>query len=916
MNILTNIFLTLSSILLSLLLAAPASALIVRDNLAGAHLEQELLIWQDPSRNLDLEGVVQQRDAGRFQVPAGLMHTLGYSRNAIWFSFNLENPSGGDISNYLEYTEAQIGAVSLYTRNKGEKAWQVQHFRTEQSGLSRPLATIRPIFLQKTPAKTSLEVLIKVVYSEHKEMAGPVMSDIRVWGERNFLQANNHEMLFWGAMLGIMLLMSFVALAVFSAARDQTFLFYGLKLLALTLAHLSATGVLPLLLWQGHYSLTLLYTLSGLYYIFSAQFVRLYLKTPQITPRLDIALKGIIACGALSTLGALTGFIQFALLALEIGGVGFLLYVAASLYAVRYGVSGARLFALAWAIYTISIIVTWGLRGLALIDHSAFTARFNSISIAIEVILFSTAMALRVAEINRQKERLEKAYRLQLEREASELEALVMQRTHELDLARRDAEAASLAKSNFLAHVSHEIRTPLTSILGYVDRLKHDTSLNPPQLQSLLRIADSGDYLLSLIANVLNVSKLEVGLAELDESTISIDVLIRQLQALFEEQAKSKGLVFSIQCSLEGDFVLDAGKLRQILVNLIGNAIKFTEAGSVCLILSARQQDSQCFMRAEVIDSGPGIAAEDCQKVFSPFEQTWLGKRAGGAGLGLSICKDFAELMGGNIQLSSSLGHGAHFTVQVPVLNQASSSKPNVPLKAIGRLDGRHILIAEDQEINRELLTDLLISVGAKVSACEDGLSALSTWRNHCDADTILLDYHMPLLNGMQVSRSIRALGFKGRILLVSAGHSPQANQLAAAGIDLWIGKPFHRESLFAALQNQTAPLYEPKPAVLDLEQAARALAYPIEKCAHMAQKGLDRIGQLLSMLEQENNLETRQRHVHSAKGIAGQIAANQLSDSLSLLESQPDDATIKQQVIANHQLALAALQKWQEQVF
>jgi two-component system, sensor histidine kinase LadS len=898
---------------LALLLLSPSHALTVNASSKGIQVENELKVWQDKSRQLDVIEVARQRDLGLFQTPKGLLHSRGYSSDAVWFSFSLENPSAATISHYLEYTEAQIDKVSLYTRHKGEP-WQVQHFYASQSEITRPLATVRPIFLQKIAAHSQLEVLMRVIYSENEVMAGPIVSDVRVWGEREFIRANNREMLLWGGMLGIMLLVAFSAIAVYSASKDPTFLFYGLNLITLTIAHLSATGLMPLFLWQGQYSLTLLYVFSGLYYICAAQFVRLYLKTVQITPRLDIGIKIIIVFGAASSFAALLGFMQFSLLSLEIGGIGFLLYIIASLYAVRYGVSGSRLFALAWTIYAVSITVTWGLRGFGVIDHTPMTYRFNSIGIVIEILLFSAAMALRVAEINRQKERLEQVYRLQLEREASELEDLVMQRTYELDLARRDAEAGSLAKGNFLAHVSHEIRTPLTSILGYVDQLKHDSALNAQQQQSLAHIADSGDYLLSLIGNVLNVSKLEVGLTELDESTISIDVLVRQLKALFDEQAKSKNIIFRIQSDLHGDFVLDAGKLRQILVNLVGNAIKFTDQGEVRLCLSLQQIENQPYLIADVIDTGPGIAEADYQKVFAPFEQTWLGKRAGGAGLGLSICKDFSQLMGGNIELKSELGKGAHFTVSIPVQAQASTLLTVFNKTESMRLDGRNILIAEDQEINRDLLQELLLGVGARVVACEDGFSALSAWRAETGIDTVLLDYHMPLMNGMQVARSLRALAFKGRILLLSAGHSPNQEELAAAGIDQWIEKPLHRNILFHALNQSKAPQTKPAvPAILDLEQVAQALAYPHEKCVRIAQKGLDRIEQLLVMLAEEENIESRQRHAHSAKGIAGQIGAHQLSDCLGELENEPDQQQLRLAAQAARQAALEVLHTWQQ---
>nr|WP_051710903.1 hybrid sensor histidine kinase/response regulator [Andreprevotia chitinilytica] len=869
-----------------------ACALTVTHNDDGASTAEELTLWRDATRALPVDAADTLQAQGHFKRPTGLLRSRGYSRDAWWFHFKLDNPDETSLDSFVEYTDGLIGTVTLYTRPAGtNRPWQAQTFKSTQREDQRPLATIRPVFEVRVPAQGRLDVLMRVVFNDEVDMAGPIYSDVRVWGDHPFQRANSHEMFLLGGMIGVMLLVAFAAVAGFVATRDTTFLYYGLNLVMLVISFHTATGVWPLLLWHGHYSLMLLYVCSGIYFICAAQFVRSYLRTQTITPRLDWGLKGIVAIGAISSVTALLGFEQFAFNALNLGGVGFLLYIVASLFAVRAGVAGAKLFTLGWAVYAVSLTVTWGLRDYGLIEHDTFSYRFIFVGMLIEIVLFSVAMALRVAELRRQKEAAETAYRTQLERQAIDLEALVAQRTQELDQARRDAEAASRAKTNFLAHVSHEIRTPLTAILGYVDRLLQEHALNPLHAQWLARIGDSGEYLLSLISNVLDASKLETGHAKLEESPLSTEVLVRQLDGLFAEQARRHGVRFEIATDTHDWFWLDAGKWRQILVNLLGNAVKLTEVGSVQLRLWADiDATGTHWLNATVADTGPGISSADAERIFAPFEQAQAGRRAGGAGLGLAICRDFANLMGGTITVSSDLGNGATFTVRVPV-TPCEPGDITVPLMEPARLDGRTILVAEDQAINRDLLGDLLTGAGARVRMSEDGAEALSLWRSDPAIDTVLADFHMPLLTGVQLAKSLRALGFTGRILLISAGHSPGAAELAEAGIDGWLGKPFDRTRLLATVAGPTASTdAEPEAICLDLTAAAAALGYTLERMLPLAEKGLMRIEQLLDAFATEPAPTVRSRHAHSAKGIAGQIGARQLAAALGTLEHTPQN--------------------------
>ena len=882
----------LLGLLCCFVLAQSAQALDISPDTDGAEIDRGLIMWRDTTRSATIADATRGLQQGRFAAAQGLARSRGYSRDAWWFRFDLRNLADNPLPAYIEYTDGLIGRVTLYSRPIGStQAWRKLDFASSETEAARPLPTIRPAFMDPIAAHGHQEYLMRVIFNDHHDMAGPIYSDVRIWGEHPFERANTHEMFVIGGMVGMMALVAFGAFIGFAATRDKAFLYYSLNLVMLAVSFHSATGVWPLLLWNGHFSYTALFFCSGIYFICAAQFVRHYLQTTKLSRVLDIALLCVAGIGAISSLAAIAGYEQFALEALNLGGIGFLIYIAASIKAIRAGIGGAWLFLAAWATYSVSLVVTWGLRDYGLIEHNAFSYRFIFFGIIIEMLLFSVAMAMRVRDLRQRKEAAEAAYRSHLETQAGHLEALVKQRTAELETARYEAETANRAKTTFLAHVSHEIRTPLTAILGYVERLQDERALNQQQALWLSRIGDSGDYLLSLIGNVLDASKLEAGHVKLYETPMSISTLVRQLHGLFQEQAARRGLAFDITMDAHGWYRLDAGKWRQILVNLISNAIKLTDEGQVKIHLTHEERDDGHWLAAHVSDSGPGISQKEAELVFAPFEQAAAGRRAGGAGLGLSICRDFAQLMGGHIQLESEPGIGTTFSVYVPVTPTAAAEERSPVSRWQGKLNGRTILIAEDQPINRDLLSDILTRAGARVLTAEDGIDALGIWRAHPEIDTVAADFHMPFMNGAQFARSLRKLGFNGMFLLVSAGHSLDETELTEAGVDRWIGKPFTRAALLDAVATNTragAPI-PPSSQPLNLEEAAEALGYDLEKAIGFARRGLARIDALMEAFVDDTSPEDRMRHAHSAKGIAGQIGSMRLMQALARLELVPE---------------------------
>lgn len=387
--------------------------------------------------------------------------------------------------------------------------------------------------------------------------------------------------------------------------------------------------------------------------------------------------------------------------------------------------------------------------------------------------------------------------------------ALLEQRAEQL------AEATN-AKSAFLARMSHELRTPLNGMLGMAQLLKL-SDLNPVQREYAGTITKSGKALRTIIDDILDLSKIEAGKLKLSPGRFDLAKTVHETLDLLAPEATARGLALwrEITDKLPPWLLGDAGRIRQILTNLVGNAIKFTDEGSVTVRVSANEiTPEQVDVCIEVSDTGAGIPQETCEHIFEAFNQAESGSShpAGGTGLGLSITRQLVDMMNGSIRVDSRAGYGSVFTVHIPlpVATQETENRDSTPSPvtnwAGGMLVNRSILVAEDNPVNQLFTSEVLKSMGCRVTAVNDGLQAVEAFRTgHYDA--ILMDMQMPNLDGLGATRAIRAAENASAhtpIIAVTANAlKGDCETCLAAGVDDFISKPFDISDLQAVLEHR-----------------------------------------------------------------------------------------------------------------
>lgn len=647
--------------------AARAASLLVSPHIYHYELNPYIEYLEDPDGSLEIEDILlDYRDSEAWQQNGDHVPNLGFTQSAYWFRITIVNPTEYPFVRLLEIAYPLLDSVSMY-QYEGDEL--MANFIAGNAILfrSRPIKHRHLIFPIEVSAETQSQIYLRV------KSAHAIQLPAHMWEERVFWTEDQPDLAWQFLYYGLIAVMIAYNLFVAWGVRDRIYLYYVLTIASVGAFQMILHGSAYQFLWPGlpdwnALSMAVFIPLSN---AFASIFSNHFLRIQQLLPRYYLALRfSIHASFALACLALLVP--HYIIVPIE----ALCVLISSSIVGLAClkrwsdGEREARIFAIAWFFF----VAGCGLMALnkfAILPYNWFTENLMQVGSAFETIILSLALTVR---INRLREDRMSLKRTQLEIREKEIQV-------EKELL--EVKYESKAKSDFLAVMSHEIRTPMNGVLGILDLLK-ETPLNQQQTQMVDTIHSSGRLLLNIINDILDFSKIEAGKLELESIPLDIQQVIKDSVAIYNANAKQKGLMlaFYVDPAIPASIKGDPTRIKQVIYNLLGNAIKFTDKGHVFIRVSLnKSQGSTQTLRFEVIDSGIGLSEDQQSRLFDSFTQAErsTSRKYGGTGLGLAISKRLAEAMGGRIGLSSNPGEGSTFWFEAQLECSQAASQPLPP---------------------------------------------------------------------------------------------------------------------------------------------------------------------------------------------------------------------------------------------
>ncbi|MEK6805442.1 MAG: 7TM diverse intracellular signaling domain-containing protein [Pseudomonadota bacterium] len=793
-------------LLLAVSFATRAAPLTLTEDGSGRELSAEVEILRDEAGRLSYAEVTQAATVARF-APAGPQGlNFGFTRAAYWYRFTLDNPSDSTQRDWvLEIAWPPLDFLDAYVESGGA----VQHL---QSGDQRPPGAAGishhnfalPLFL---PPGASATVHLRA------QIDGAHQLPLKLWNAQAFYENSARDNMLFGMFYGIMLVMVIYNLLIYFVLRDVSYGYYLLFLISIAALLVNLDGFAFPWLWSlspklinGSVPVTI-----ALASVFVPRFIQVSLQTRQHTPRLHRLLN---AGFALALIGVVLPFVlpimESTFINALIGAVTTVLMAAVIAVQAAQGRRTARFYAVVWAALLVGIVAKV-MQVNGMLPVNAFTVYSIHIGACLLVTLVSLALADQINNERRERARL----------------------------LREKAEARADAQSEFLAKMSHELRTPMNAIVGFTDLALRDRS-EEKRIQHLRLIDGASRSLLGIVNNVLDLTRIESGKLSLEETDFNLPAQLDKVLSLMRPSArKGVALKLNLGDDVPAMLVGDPLRLEQVLVNLVNNALKFTERGEVELNVRADPVDaSRAHLEFSVRDTGVGIAGDRLPQLFKPFTQADQSttRKYGGSGLGLTICKQLVELMGGRLTAQSTPGQGSEFRfdLNLPVSRQPLTAPPKFALRepvseteAAQRTRGAKVLLVEDNAMNRRLAREILGDAGVLLDFAEHGGEAVDAVQKKA-FDLVLMDVQMPVMDGYEATRRIRALpGFDTLPIIAMTANAlnQDREQAAAAGMNDFLAKPIDATQVLEMLA-KWLPLRTVGPKLEDqLERLAQLLA-------------------------------------------------------------------------------------------